>query len=401
MKNKYILFLIILALCAGCGQPPEAETDGESDQPAVSATRTGTQAKIESVTATLVPSLTTEATNIAESTATVPLATTELTLAVTATLPLSHTVVSSVTAIISGTWTYTEVRVTRSGRVHQVDWGKDGDTFAAATSMGAYIYDAQTLDVSQSIYVGGNVPSVLINSKNGLAAFGSLNGDIRWIDPETGRYVTTFKGHDLGVTDMVYPGQGFHLVSGSDDGTIRAWDPAFAIDPNRPGAPLSNVTRLNDRVICVDVNQNGDLFAAGTAQSWGVWHISSGEIVMEQVSSPTQIKDIAFSPNGEYLAVADGSNAMRLWKTSDWSLSHEVVFEEIDTITSIDFYRNQLMLVIGGWNGVVLQWDMTTNEYFEVTRMPAWGVSDIEIHPDGSSIMVSSENGYVRLVLNQ
>jgi len=396
MKYKGLVYLIILALCAACGQPPEDVLEGESDQAVVSATRTGTQAQSETATSTELPTQIPVFTSTAEATATiVP------TSPITPTLTLSSTIVTSATLTISGTWIYTDVRVTRSGRIHQSDWSRDGEMFAVATTVGGFIYDAHTLEVIQPIYIGENVPSVLINSTNSLAALGSLNGDIRWVDPETGHYIATFEGHHLGVTDLVYPGQGYHMVSGSDDGTVRSWDPAFVIDPDRPGAPPTNVLRLNNRVSCVDINQIGDLAVAGSYQSWVVWNISTGEIVMEQGGSPTQINDIAFSPGGEYLATADGSNILRLWKTSDWSLSHKVTFEETDTITSIDFYPDQLALVIGAKNGVVLQWHITTNEYFEVTSMDSWAVSDIEVHPGGSSILISGENGYLRLVSNQ
>ena len=401
MRYKIIVVLIVIALSAACGQPPEAVDESESDQAVISVSLTSTQGQRELATPTKTPTQIPDYTNTVEPTLNTAVAPIIPTIQVNPMPILTTTIVTSATFIMSETGIYTDVRITRSGRIHQVDWSKDGKIFALATSVGGLMYDTQRLDLIRSIYVGENVPSVLLNPSNGLAAFGNFNGDIRWVDPETGSYIATFKGHNLGVTDLVYPGQGHYMVSGSDDGSVRSWDPAFTIDPDRPGSPPTNVLKLNNRVSCVDINQNGDLAAAGSYQSWVVWNIFSGEIVMEQGGSIGQIKDIAFSPDGAYLAIADGSNIVKLWKTSDWSLSHEVLFEEIDTITSIDYFPGQPRLVIGGKNGVVLQWEITANAYFEVTTLAGMSVSDIEIHPGGAMLLISTENGYLRLVSNQ
>jgi len=405
MSYKVIVVLIVIALSAACGQPPEVVLESDSDRAVISATQTSMQGPRESAittkTQTHIPESTSTVEPTIETIASEPASIVIPTSQVNPTLTLTTTIVTSATFIMSEIGIYTDVRVTRSGRIHQVDWSKDGKTFALATSVGGLIYDTRRLDLIKSIYVGENVPSVLLNPSNSLAAFGSLNGDIRWVDPETGGYIATFRGHKLGVTDLVFPGQGHYLVSGSDDGSVRSWDPAFTIDPDRPGSPPTNFLKLNNRVSCVDINPNGDLAAAGSYQSWVVWNIFSGEIVLEQVGSIGQIKDIAFSPDGAYLAIADGSNIVKLWKTSDWSLSHEVEFGETDTITSIDFHPGQLRLVIGGNNGVVLQWEIAAKAYFEVTSLAGMSVSDIEVHPGGAMLLISTDNGYLRLISNQ
>jgi WD40 repeat protein len=54
---------------------------------------------------------------------------------------------------------------------------------------------------------------------------GSEDGTIRVWDPNDGTEIGRLKGHTSGVLSVGYSPDGTRLVSGSFDGTVRVWDP--------------------------------------------------------------------------------------------------------------------------------------------------------------------------------
>ena len=75
--------------------------------------------------------------------------------------------------------------------------------------------------------------------------------------------------------------------------------------------------------------------------------------------------------------------------------------EQIDSITALDFAPNQLILVIGAKNGLVLEWDLRSNELFKIADLNHRSVSDIQFDPSGSLVLISSKKGVLRLLLAQ
>jgi len=67
------------------------------------------------------------------------------------------------------------------GKIRDVDWSPDGDLLAVASTIGIWLYDAETLE------------------------------DIRYIET------------DSGVTSVAFAPDGQTLASGSHDGTVRLW----------------------------------------------------------------------------------------------------------------------------------------------------------------------------------
>lgn len=318
-------------------------------------------------------------------------------LELTATPGITQPMVITTTAILTSTWTFTDVLVTTSGVIRQIAWKQDGELFSVATSVGMFLYDAETLEVERSINIGEPVQSVAFSPVEDLLASGSLNGNIQWWFPDTGRYVGSFKGGRLGVNSLSFSAQEEVMASGSDDGTIQVWDPAQLLDPGVVEYQPLNTWRAADRITSVDVNQNVQLAAAGSYQTVSVWDLGTGELLQTLADFKGWVSDIALSPDGGTLAVADSSNRLRLWETASWKLTHDIPLEVFDSITGIDFNRNGMRLALGGKNGRVVIWNVPSNALFDPVTTYVYPVTDIRFHPHENSLISSHNDGTLRL----
>jgi len=323
------------------------------------------------------------------------------TMAITQTQAVSETVVIREAERLTSTWIISDITVTRNGEINQVAWNQDGSIFAAATSLGLYIYDAVTLEPRHTYNVGEGVRTVAFSPNGALLAFGQLNGGIQWRDSETGEYLSTFDAHLLGVSDLSYPVLSQYLVSGSDDGTVSVWLPSALLVPGTTVFVPTNIWRTADRVTCVAINPFFQLVAAGSYKTLSVWNLGTGKPALTIDEIEGWVNDVAFDPGAGVMAVADSSNHLRLWNTSNWVLTHHLQLDELDLITSLGFSPNGNRLAIGSNNGRVLVWDLNSNTVFDPNNVYYQAVTDVAFHPFSGMLMSGYKDGTLRFWTSQ
>ena len=125
-----------------------------------------------------------------------------------------------------------------------IAYSSDGTRLAVASSIGIWLYDAQTYQ-ELSLFTGDmfRVISVAF-SPDGQTLAGSgwditsFNCTIRLWDVETGEHKRTLQGHTDGVYSVAFSPDGQILTSGSSDGTVLLWNitPTAATDPRSVNA---------------------------------------------------------------------------------------------------------------------------------------------------------------------
>ncbi len=109
------------------------------------------------------------------------------------------------------------------GTVNQVAYSPDGRLLAVASSLGAYLYDAETLEEVRFIESDAGVLSVAFSPDGTTLASGSYDGTVRLWRVADGSLLRTLEGHTGGVESVAFSPDGATLASGSDDGTVRLW----------------------------------------------------------------------------------------------------------------------------------------------------------------------------------
>jgi WD40 repeat protein len=121
---------------------------------------------------------------------------------------------------------------------------------------------------------------------------------IRVWNATTGETVAgPFTGHTVRVNSVAFSPDGQHIVSGSDDQTIRVWN---AMTGETVAGPFTGHT---DSVNSVAFSPDGQHIVSGSNdQTIRVWNAMTGETVAGPFTGHTDlVRSVAFSPDGQHI----------------------------------------------------------------------------------------------------
>ena len=109
-------------------------------------------------------------------------------------------------------------------------------------------------------------------------------------------------------------------------------------------------------------------------------------------SSP--VSSVAFSADGRFMASADWSGMVRLWRATN----HVEIYafrSDSNRVDSVVFSPDGNMLAAGGQDSLVRRWDLTTGAALESLSGPTGAVNSVTFSPDGTQIAAASDDGVV------
>ena len=244
-----------------------------------------------------------------------------------------------------------------------VAYSPDGTKLAVASSIGVWIYDAQTgeeLDL-----LSGHtfwVSSVAFSPDGTTLASGSRDETIRLWDANTGRHVRTLTGHTNYVHSVAFSPDGTTLASGSRDETIRLWDADS-------GSHLRTLTAHSDSVLSVAFSPDGNTLASGSGQEIRLWDAHSGRHLRTLTGHTGGVYSVAFSPDGTTLASGSGDDTIRLWNANTGNHLRTLT-GHTGYVFSVAFSPDGNTLASGSEDGTVLLWDLTPTSPITVSLSP-------------------------------
>lgn len=112
-----------------------------------------------------------------------------------------------------------------SQRINAFDVSVDGNLVIAVGNNGkVYSYDATNNYRESEVYDNRFTLHSIAISKEGQVAIGDQNGNVRLIDIENKRPITTLVGHSSTITDIKFSSDGRSIATASKDRTIRLWN---------------------------------------------------------------------------------------------------------------------------------------------------------------------------------
>jgi WD40 repeat protein/transcriptional regulator with XRE-family HTH domain len=185
------------------------------------------------------------------------------------------------------------------------------------------------------------------------------------------------------------------LATGWGNGRVKIWDAAM-------GQGLFSAAAHSQGIMDLAFSPDGNLLAiAGDSPDAlaKVWDVASGKEISTFLSHENRgwgIGDIVFSPNGKYVATVSGDGSLKIWdaRTGEESL---VLIDATD-INGVDFSPNGKYLATVSSDGTATKWDASTGEELVVYRVPGIPLSHVKITPDGKKIIVAGAGhiyGYI------
>jgi eukaryotic-like serine/threonine-protein kinase len=201
------------------------------------------------------------------------------------------------------------------GTVNQVVYSPDGVLLAGASSLGIYLYDAETLEEVRWIETDARVNRVAFSPDGATLASGSEDKTVRFWRVSDGALLHTLEGHTDSVNRVAFSPDGVTLASGSEDKTVRFWRVS-------DGALLHTLEGHTESVSSVAFSPDEVTLASGARDNTvRLWRVSDGALLHTLEGHTSSVSSVAFSPDGRTLASGAWDN-VRLWRVSDGALLH-------------------------------------------------------------------------------
>jgi WD40 repeat protein len=285
------------------------------------------------------------------------------------------------------------------GMIDDFAWSPDGDLLAVASSIGIWLYDAETLEEMRFIETDSEVRSVAFAPDGQtLASIPSLEDNtVRLWDVASGDLLHTLEGHTGSVSSVAFAPDGKALASGSGDDTVRLWDVAS-------GELLHTLEGHTYMVNSVAFAPDGQTIAtASYDDTVQLWDVENGELLHTLEGHTYMVNSVAFAPDGQTIASASDDHTVRLWDVASGELLHTLEGHTY-MVNSVAFAPDGQTLASRGYStfasggdATVRLWDAENGELLHTLDGHTNGVRSVAFAPDGKALASGSGDDTVRL----
>ena len=335
-------------------------------------------------------------------------------------------------AVDTSKWKLPEGAKARLGKgaINEIVYSPDGTRLAVASSIGIWIYDAETgeeLDMFTGHF--DSVSSVAFSPDGNTIASGSVDNTIRLYDAHTGETIHILIGHGSDVTSVAFSPDGNTIASASQDGTIRLWDTrttthkqtqrltghigavnsvAFSPDGNTiVSAGPDNISRLwdahtgrylrtftghTDAVHSVAFSPDGNTIASCSPyeNTIRLWDVQTGTEIRTLTGHKDRVLSVAFGPDGNTFASGSGDGAIHLWNI------HKSAHKQTQTLTGHTRFASRVAFspdrstIAASQGNTIHLWDADTGTLLRTLRRHTSWILSVAFSPDGNTIASGS-----------
>ncbi|MCX6579743.1 MAG: hypothetical protein NT166_06110 [Candidatus Aminicenantes bacterium] len=221
------------------------------------------------------------------------------------------------------------------------------------------------------------------------ASYGDFS--LRVWDPLTGQELSSAKMENR-VRGMVITANGERILTADAYGNIISW-------PVEEGVVGLPTTLYRDAGDTLAVGPDGKfLVATGWEKPLRLWNIEDGSPV-ETLAEDTEIRALAFSPSGKWLAGGGKGNRYWLWNTKTWkqkSYKIDKVAKDSE-VSAIDISNNDKYLATGHMDSSIVIFDLGEREELHNFYVKDASTRDVKFSPDSLLLATAQQDKAVYL----
>ena len=323
------------------------------------------------------------------------------------------------------------------GTIYDIKFSPDNTQLAVASSIGIWLYDANTGD-ELALLKGHMKPAFVIafSPEGDLLASGSSNGTLRLWNSRTYQQLKTFRGDS---TTIAFSPDGQTLFNGRQLWNVHTGQPLAAIKPGNietvtdaafspDGKTLATTTR-EDKIELWDVNSgqrktllyegehsnsrqhkiafalDGNQLAAISSKrnrpnnTILLWNTHTGELLKtySEKNNFLLFVSIDFSAEGELITVARESHKKLHIRNFNISENLAVLKGHDETVRVAVFSPDKSLLASAGSSGAIRLWDIDTGKLRTTITGHTSPVTSIALSPDGSTLATGNYDQLIQL----
>ena len=193
-------------------------------------------------------------------------------------------------------------------------------------------------------------------------------------------------------------------LSGSDFANLRVWQ-AFLqgmtlqhVNFAHSDLAKSVFTQAFDRIVSVAFSPDGKLLATGDVVGQvRIWQVVDGQQVLTFQGHTNWVSSIAFSPNGQLLAVTGHSDStIQLWEASTGKCVR-ILPGHTGWVSSVAFSQDGQTLASGSSDLTVRLWEINSGQCFRILQGHTDRVRSVAFSPNGQAVASGSADQTVKL----
>ncbi|MCI0347595.1 MAG: hypothetical protein L0221_19515, partial [Chloroflexi bacterium] len=187
---------------------------------------------------------------------------------------------------------------------------------------------------------------------------------------------------------LAFSPDGGRLVSCSDHDQVFTWDPAT-------GEKLLERRGSRNREIGVAFAPDGRRAAVSTTEGVRIDEVSSGRPIMT-LAVPAVVHDLAWSPDGAWIAAGSADHAVRIFDAATGALRHERIRHSA-AVYAVAFSPDSTRLASGSNDTTIRIWDVEAGEPVARLRGHRDYIFDLAFSPDGAMLASASGDFTLRI----
>ncbi|KAJ7327974.1 WD40-repeat-containing domain protein, partial [Mycena albidolilacea] len=219
---------------------------------------------------------------------------------------------------------------------------------------------------------------------------GSNDTTVRIWEVVTATELYTLQGYSDTVHSVGFSPDGKHVVSGSYDNNVRTWDVVT-------GTKLCTFQGHSMKVNSVGFSSDGRHIVSGSNdKTVGIWDAGTGTELHTRRGQSDQVRSVVFSPDGRHIASGSDDSTVRIWDAVAGT-ELQALQGHSGCVWCVAFSSDGKHVVSGSEDKTVRIWDAVTSTELHTFHGHSNPIYSVAFSPDDLHIVSGSDDQTVRI----